>query len=86
MRLVRVFLPTFIFGVVIFVADSSKADCVCRYKSGETTEGQTACLATAKGKELARCVKVLNVTSWKFLDEPCPNAANDSQPISSPSG
>ena len=56
------------------------SECTCRYKGGETTDGQTVCMATARGKELALCEKVLNVTSWKFLGQPCPTAANDGQP------
>lgn len=58
------------------------SECTCRYKGGETTDGQTVCMATARGKELALCEKVLNVTSWKFLGQPCPTAANDGQPAS----
>ena len=85
MRLVRIIFSALIASIVIFAAGSAKAECICRYKSGEIIEGQTACLATAKGRELARCEKVLNVTSWKFLGEPCPSAANDGQPISLPS-
>lgn len=60
------------------------SECTCRYKGGETMDGQTVCMATSKGKELALCQKVLNVTSWKFLGQPCPTAANDGQPISLP--
>ncbi len=60
------------------------SECTCRYRGGETKDGQTACIATPKGKELAVCEKVLNVTSWKFLGQPCPTAANDGQPITLP--
>ena len=60
------------------------SECICRHKGGETMDGQTVCMATAKGRELAVCEKVLNVTSWKFLGQPCPTAANDGQPISLP--
>lgn len=63
---------------------SAFSECTCRYKGGETMDGQTVCMATAKGRELAVCEKVLNVTSWKFLGQPCPAAANDGQPISLP--
>lgn len=65
-------------------AGPALSDCTCRYKGGETSDGQTVCMATAKGRELAVCEKVLNVTSWKFLGQPCPAAANDGQPISLP--
>ncbi len=60
------------------------SECTCRHKGGETADGQTICMSTAKGRELAVCEKVLNVTSWKFLGQPCPAAANDGQPISLP--
>lgn len=65
-------------------ASPALSDCTCRYKGGETISGQTVCMATAKGKELAVCEKVLNVTSWRFLGQPCPTASNDGQPISPP--
>jgi hypothetical protein len=53
------------------------ADCICIYKGGTVTHGQTACVATAKGRELARCEKSLNISTWKFLGEPCPVAQSD---------
>jgi hypothetical protein len=80
----------FIFSILgaaaLFAASASPAfsACTCRYKGGETMDGQTVCMATAKGKELAVCEKVLNVTSWKFLGQPCPTASNDGEPISLP--
>ena len=49
-------------------------ECTCRYKGGDVAEGKTVCMQTAKGSTLARCDRVLNNTSWKFLDEPCPTA------------
>jgi hypothetical protein len=73
-------------AAALFAASASPAfsECTCRYKGGGAMDGQTVCMATAKGKELAVCEKVLNVTSWKFLGQPCPAAANDGQPISIP--
>lgn len=50
------------------------SDCRCRYKGASVAEGETICLATAKGLRLARCERVLNNTSWTFLDRPCPTA------------
>ena len=81
------FLVTWLGAAALSALSSSPAfsDCTCRYKGGETTDGQTVCMATPKGRELAVCEKVLNVTSWKFLGQPCPAAANDGQPISLPS-
>ncbi|MFZ1814178.1 MAG: hypothetical protein WBO55_01990 [Rhizobiaceae bacterium] len=50
-------------------------DCTCRHTGGDTVEGQTACIKTAKGMMLARCERVLNNTSWTFLNQPCPVSA-----------
>ena len=71
-------------GLCALSVSPALSDCTCRYKGGETADGQTVCMATAKGRQLAVCEKVLNVTSWKFLGQPCPTAANDGQPISLP--
>lgn len=55
-------------------------DCTCRYKGAEVTEGQTACIKTPKGMQMARCERVLNNTSWKFLEVPCPLASHIEKP------
>ena len=60
------------------------SDCICRYNGGEVTHGHTACLVTAKGRELARCEKSLNMSTWRFLGQPCPTAANDGGPVRPP--
>ena len=80
------FLAKCLAGAALSAVLSSPADadCTCRYKGGETSDGQTVCIVTAKGGELAVCEKVLNVTSWKFLGKACPTAAYDGQPISLP--
>ncbi len=49
-------------------------NCTCRYKDAEVEEGKTACIRTNKGLRMARCERVLNNTSWKFLELPCPYA------------
>ncbi|MEC9342434.1 MAG: hypothetical protein VYD64_01185 [Pseudomonadota bacterium] len=56
-------------------ASGAAADCTCRYRGGDIPEGQTTCFQTAQGPTLARCEKVLNNTSWKLLDQPCPTAS-----------
>lgn len=48
------------------------AQCTCIYTEGTVREGETACIWSEKGKTLARCEKVQNVTSWKNLGQPCP--------------
>lgn len=47
-------------------------DCTCRHSGGEVEEGQTACIKSPTGMKMARCERVLNNTSWKMLDAPCP--------------
>lgn len=54
---------------------SAGENCTCRYKDAEVSEGQTACIRTPNGPQMARCEKVLNNTSWKFLEQPCPTAS-----------
>jgi hypothetical protein len=56
------------------LAAGPNGECTCSYQGGDVIEGQTACIRTAKGPTLARCEKVLNNTSWKLLDQPCPAA------------
>jgi hypothetical protein len=58
-------------------------DCVCRHPGGETREGMTACIRTPAGMSLARCERVLNNTSWKILNLPCPEARKQ-KPMSLP--
>jgi hypothetical protein len=53
-------------------ASRAEANCTCRFAGGDVKEGQTACIKTANGPSLARCEKSQNVTSWKNLNQPCP--------------
>ena len=65
-----------ISGMLFLVfATQAAADCTCRFRGGETVEGQTACISTSSGSTLARCEKFLNNTSWKMLNQPCPTAS-----------
>ena len=50
-------------------------NCTCRYKGQDIGEGRTVCLATPNGPQMARCERVLNNTSWKFLGNSCPYAS-----------
>jgi len=49
-------------------------ECTCRHKDGETALGQIACIRSPGGMTMARCDRVLNNTSWTFLNQPCPTA------------
>jgi hypothetical protein len=64
----RIVLALVIAG---FATSAANADCACLFAGGAVEHGQTACIQTAKGKQLARCEKVLNNSSWTFLDESC---------------
>ena len=63
-------------GVMAPAAHSQSIPCTCRSTDGSDVElGKTACIRSPQGMTLARCEKVLNNTSWKFLNQPCPGAA-----------
>ena len=81
MRVAKLLPAVGLFGLTTLATSPALSDCTCRYKGGEITESQTICITTANGRELAVCEKVLNVTSWKFLGQPCPAAAIDNKPI-----
>jgi len=55
-------------------------ECTCSNNGTKIPEGQTACIKTSKGMQMAQCSKVLNNTSWKFLGSPCPTATLDTKP------
>jgi len=63
------------FTIAITTTAFAGAKCKCRFKGGYIEEGKTACLKTPNGSSLARCEKVLNNTSWKTLNLPCPVAS-----------
>ena len=54
---------------------TAAADCTCRARGVTATHGQTLCIRTPDGTRLARCEKVSNVSSWRFLTGACPVAA-----------
>jgi hypothetical protein len=49
--------------------------CPCRYSDGMAPQGAVICLDVDGKRSLARCEMVLNNSSWRFLDEPCPLAS-----------
>ena len=62
----------FAFGILVLTYPAhAGADCTCKYKNLDIPEGQIACLKTPNGEQMARCVRVLNNTSWKFLGGGC---------------
>ncbi len=45
--------------------------CTCRSPAGSVEVGQELCLSTPDGGRRARCVMVLNNTSWTLSTETC---------------
>ena len=56
----------------VTTAAQAGENCTCRASNVEAREGQTVCVRTPNGNQMARCEKVLNNTSWRFLGTPCP--------------
>lgn len=69
-------LAGIVFGgsALLPLAANAGPNCTCRHSGGDVEEGQTACIKGPKGMTMARCERVLNNTSWKILDAPCPFA------------
>ncbi|WP_460448914.1 hypothetical protein [Alsobacter sp. SYSU BS001988] len=54
--------------------------CTCRAQGQTYQMGETICLRTVEGSRLARCVMVLNNTSWEPTATPCPQARGPFSP------
>jgi putative hemolysin len=50
------------------------ADCYCRAQGKMFAVGETICLRTSEGPRMAQCGMVLNNTSWRFTERPCPES------------
>ena len=62
-------------GISLFIgAAPASADCTCRSRDVVANEGEVVCLNTPLGQRLARCDKVLNNSSWTFLQGAGPTA------------
>lgn len=48
--------------------------CTCRAAGTSHALGSVVCMKTPDGLQLVRCERVLNNTSWKPLQTPCPTA------------
>ena len=60
-------------GIGLFIGSApASAECTCRAKDVVANEGEVVCLNTPLGQRLARCDKVLNNSSWTFLQGTCP--------------
>ena len=58
-----------------------KPTCKCRANGHKFNLGETTCFNSPKGIVRARCILVLNNTSWEILGEGCESAANQSRKI-----
>ena len=63
--------PTSPFHGVISGATGEAIPCRCRFKGGEVKLGETVCMETPQGVQLARCDLFLNNTSWVPLGVAC---------------
>jgi hypothetical protein len=64
-------------------ASGAAAQEICRSRAGPVPLGAVVCLEIpCVGRRMARCDRVLNNTSWTFLDQPCPVASR--QPPAAP--
>jgi hypothetical protein len=57
-------------------------NCQCKAQNKMYDQGQTVCLKMPQGMQLVQCIRDLNVTSWKKIQDGCPNAMG--LPLSSP--
>ncbi|MET1415542.1 hypothetical protein ABVF61_24945 [Roseibium sp. HPY-6] len=77
-----------VFGVASF-AYAQNISCTCRYKGEDYGIGESICLKSPDGMQMATCSMVLNNTSWKFSNAPCPYSSLEPEnlvPNQSPAG
>jgi|GEM_PF-4162097 len=48
--------------------------CTCRAEGTSFGLGAVLCMKTPDGRQLVRCERVLNNTSWQPMQTPCPTA------------
>jgi hypothetical protein len=63
--------PTSPFHGVISGATGEAIPCRCRFKGSAYRLGDTVCMSTPAGVQLARCDLMLNNTSWVPIGVPC---------------
>ena len=63
--------PTSPFHGVISGATGEPIPCRCRFRGGAYRLGDTVCMSTHLGVQLARCDLILNNTSWIPTGVPC---------------
>jgi hypothetical protein len=69
-------------------ASAQNVSCTCRYQGQDFGLGDSICLKSADGLRMATCEMVLNNTSWKMSNAPCPvtqwNRHDAPRPANSP--
>ena len=60
-----------VLSLIAFTTAAAAGNCTCRAEGVVAAEGEVACISTPQGRRLARCLKVLNNTSWDFMEESC---------------
>jgi hypothetical protein len=63
--------PTSPYHGVISGATGEPIPCRCRYRDSDFRLGDTVCMNTYRGVQLARCDLFLNNTSWVPIGIPC---------------
>jgi hypothetical protein len=51
--------------------DGKRIPCLCRFREADYRVGDTVCMNTHLGVQLARCDLILNNTSWIPIGVPC---------------
>jgi hypothetical protein len=77
--------PTSPFRGVTSGATGDPIPCRCRFKGNAYRLGDTVCMTTHLGVQLARCDLFLNNTSWVPTGVPCTMSRLDVRPLPAPS-
>ncbi len=79
-RFITTLLPRWVAVAAMLTASNGMAfaECLCRANGRTYEQGQIACLALTGEKQLARCEMVLNNSSWKKIQNGCPEATGGS--------
>jgi hypothetical protein len=71
-----------LIAIAIFLPAAATAEsaaghqCRCRYQGKEFAQGEVVCIRVGGVSRLARCGMNLNNSSWEFIKDGCPSAAN----------
>jgi len=74
---VQIVLATCLIGIGT-ASWAQNVSCTCRYQGEDYGVGESICVKSPQGMRMATCAMVLNNTSWKFSNAPCPLSLNES--------